>query len=95
MTNRLLLSLLCLSAAGYSAPLSCDLSGYRDQPGLKAQVSGDSLQLSWTGEQNQELRASFAIESGVPTIREMAARKQGGQWKVLNITWSQRTTGCQ
>jgi len=63
--------------------LSCDLSAYHDQPGLKAQVSGDALQLSWTGERNQELRASFTINNGVPTVRELAARKAGGSWIVL------------
>ena len=85
MTNhlRLLLCLLAAAAIGQSDPLSCDLSAYHDQPGLKAQVTGEMLQLTWTGEQNQELHASFAIDRGVPTVRELAARKSGGQWKIL------------
>ena len=83
MLKRLFFCLLAGAAIGQSDPLSCDLSSYKEQPGLKAQVSGDALQLAWSGEQNEELRALFAIDRGVPTIRELAARKQGGQWKIL------------
>src|SRR5262245_7264033 len=77
---------LLLIAASQSAradALSCDLSGYHDQPGLKVQLAGDTLQLIWAGERNEELRALFGIEGGVPTVRELAARKQGAGWKVL------------
>src|SRR4051794_27138166 len=85
---RLFLCLLAGAAIGQSDPLSCDLSSYHDLPGLMAKISGDALQLAWNGEQNQELRASFGIDRGVPTVRELAARKQGGQWKILgrNLT---------
>src|SRR5688572_4461466 len=73
---KMRIALLILAASSAHAdPLRCDLAAYQEQAGLKAQVSGDLLQLAWTGERNQELRASFAIEGGVPTIRELAARK--------------------
>lgn len=78
--------LLCFSAVvvvGHTASLTCDLSAYRDQPGLTAKVDGETLRLAWTGERNEELRASFTIENGVPTIRELAARQKGGAWRIL------------
>lgn len=81
--HRLILCLITFAALGYADPLNCDLSGYREQAGLKAHIAGDALQLTWTGEQNQDLRAVLAIEQGTPTVRELAARKPGGAWRIL------------
>src|SRR5664280_1831218 len=80
---RILICVLGCYAWCRADPLSCDLTAYRGQPGLKAQVAGETLQLSWDGARNQELRVTFAIENGTPVVREMAARKKGGQWQIL------------
>ncbi|MEK7405460.1 MAG: hypothetical protein AAB225_10160 [Acidobacteriota bacterium] len=80
---RLCLCLLAGCALARAAALNCDLSQYREIPGLKAEVAGDALRVSWQGERGQQLRATFAIEAARPVVRELAVRKQGGAWTVL------------
>ncbi len=77
----LLCSLLASTLA--AAPLSCDLSAYKEAPGLKAEMAGDALRLTWQGERGQELRAAFGIVNAQPVVRELAVRQQGGDWTVL------------
>ena len=60
--------------------VKCDMSQYKAASGLTASVEQDALVVTWGGENNQELRARFAIDSGTPTVRELAVRKAGGQW---------------
>ena len=69
------------TAAGQS--LNCDLSGYKPQEGLKAQVRGGVLEVAWDGERREQLRAGFTIQGGQPLVQELAARKNGGNWIVL------------
>jgi hypothetical protein len=72
-------SVVCATAQS----LNCDLREYRRQPGLSADVAQDTVRLSWQGERGHELRASFTVSSGEPVIKELAARKSGGNWVVL------------
>jgi hypothetical protein len=65
------------------AALACDLSNYKEQPGLRAQVAADTLHVTWSGARNQELRVSLAIDAGAPVIRELAVRKPGSAWSTL------------
>ncbi|MBL8217388.1 MAG: hypothetical protein JNK87_42095 [Bryobacterales bacterium] len=65
-----ILLLLCAPILLHGA-LSCDLSGYKAQPGLQARVTGDNLEVTWTGNQ-APLRAVFGIENGTPVVRELA-----------------------
>ena len=74
---------LGLASLCSAAPLSCDLTAYRSQPGLIAQQAGENLQLTWDGAGGQQLRASFGIENGAPIVRELAVRKKGGHWQIL------------
>lgn len=62
---------------------ACTLSEYSAQPGLTAEAAGDGLRVQWQGERGNSLRAVFAVESGQPVVRELAARRSGGQWAVL------------
>jgi hypothetical protein len=39
--------------------------------------------VQWTGEAGTELRARYAIVNAIPIVRELAVRKQGGQWAIL------------
>src|SRR5262249_52879556 len=64
-------------------PMQCDLTGYKEAMGLKAEVVGDALRVTWVGAGGQELRGSFGLLDAAPIIREMAIRRQGGQWGVL------------
>src|SRR5205085_2967148 len=68
--------------------VKCDMSQYKAVSGLTASVDQDALVLAWNGENNQELRARFAIKSGTPTGRELAVRKAGGPWAAVgqNLT---------
>ena len=55
----ILMTVLAAGAAGQA--LNCDLSGYKAQDGLKAQIRSGALELTWQGERNEELRATFSI----------------------------------
>jgi hypothetical protein len=72
-----------MAAALPGQELTCELTNYRPQDGLKAQVRGGSLEVTWQGERQDELRARFAIRGGQPLVQELAARKKGGSWVVL------------
>jgi hypothetical protein len=63
--------------------LNCDLGGYKPQDGLKAQLRGGALEVTWQGERRDQLRASFGIQNGQPVIQELAAKKNGGSWVIL------------
>jgi hypothetical protein len=69
-------------------PLTCNLSGYKAQSGLTAAVSDNTLALTWEGEKSEEVRMRLSVESGTPTIKEIAVRGKGGQWTTLasNVT---------
>jgi len=66
----------------YADPLNCNLAGYRAAPDLMATVANDALSISWKGD-SADLKMTFAIEHGTPTIRELAIRGKSGQWNTL------------
>ncbi|GHB86485.1 hypothetical protein [Persicitalea jodogahamensis] len=76
-------AVFCLVSTARADSLNCNLTAYKPQPGLIAMVAGQTLTLTWNGERKSELRLRFVIERGVPTIRELALRPSGGQWRVL------------
>src|SRR5256712_11762530 len=63
--------------------MQCDLTGYKEAPGLKAETSAGSLRVTWQGAREQELRVSFGLLNAAPVIREMEVRRQDGRWTVL------------
>src|SRR6185295_10019887 len=63
--------------------LTCNLSGYKAQAGLTAALADNTLTVTWDGDRNQEVRLRFTVESGTPTIRELAVRREGSAWVVL------------
>ena len=84
MVPRFLTAVLCAGLfSGAAPPPACDMTGYRPQPGLEAFSQDGSLTVRWDGEKGQELLARFAIVNGTPTVRELAARKKGGEWATL------------
>jgi hypothetical protein len=72
-------ALWCTGAIGQN----CDFKEYKAIDGLKAQMTGGALEVAWRGDGDQELRASFTIRDGQPTVHELAARKGQGNWIVL------------
>jgi hypothetical protein len=79
----LLMSLAMLTGVAAAQSLNCDLQGYKAMDGLKAAASSGVVTMSWQGESNQKLRASFGIRDGQPFIQELAARAGSGRWTVL------------
>ena len=69
-------------------PLNCNLGAYKAQPGLTATAADGVLTVTWEGDRKSEVRLRFTIDRGTPTIRELALRPAGAQWRVLaaNVT---------
>jgi hypothetical protein len=72
-----------ISGVARAQTLSCDLRDYHGGDGLKAEVGRDGVELNWEGEAGQQLRAQFTLRDGEPVVRELAARRTGGEWIVL------------
>jgi hypothetical protein len=72
-----------LTATAFGQQMNCDLSGYKAQDGLKAQLRAGVLELTWQGERREQLRAEFMLRDGQPMVQELAAKKDGGNWIVL------------
>ena len=74
------LGLFCVAGV---AQVSCNMQGYKAVDGLRVMATGDGVALTWPGEGGQELHARFALRNGQPVVRELAARKAGGDWVQL------------
>ncbi len=88
--------LIAANQAG--APLKCDMTQYKANSGLTTALDGNLLTVSWNGQGTSQLRARFAIDGGTPTIRDLSARRNGGEWAMLgqNLTPEyQVTTGIR
>jgi len=77
-----------LASAAAADPISCDLSGYKAQPGLTASVADNALTVNWAGDNGSDVRLRFGLAGGTPTIQEIAVRRRSGQWGtvVTNVT---------
>jgi hypothetical protein len=75
-----LIAILLLTPWAFAQSGACDLRDYTAKEGLAAKATQESVQITWTGEHQQQLRASFAVEHGEPKITELSARKEGGAW---------------
>jgi len=75
--------LVIASLTAMADPLNCKMEGYQAQEGLTAEVSGDTLAISWRGEGQVEWQVRFYLRSGVPTIRDISLRKDRGKWQVI------------
>jgi hypothetical protein len=71
-----------------AAPPTCDMTGYKSASGLTATVDQGVLTIAWNGQAGARMRARYAIENGTPIVRELAAKKSGGQWGAVgrNLT---------
>lgn len=63
------------SAAFGQASPNCNLREYTPQQGLNAVTAPGELVVTWQGEHNEPLRASFSIRDGAPMIHQLAVRK--------------------
>jgi hypothetical protein len=79
----LILGCAFLTGTAAAQSLNCTTEdGYKPAEGMKAETKDGMVTLTWPGESGAILRASFDIENGTPTVKELAAR-QGGTWTVL------------
>jgi hypothetical protein len=83
LSTALATTLIIAASVASADPLMCDLSGYKTVPGLTAVAADNALTVTWDGDRNQEVRLRLTIESGTPTIRDLAVRRKGGQWATL------------
>jgi len=72
-----------LAAAAHAGQATCSLSDYKPAPGLTAKQENNTLTLTWNGDGNQQLRMSLAIDSGTPTIQQLAIRRRNGAWATV------------
>lgn len=82
---KIVLGFMLTGVCGSAQDLACDMSGYQRSDGLEAELRAGKLQVSWSGERGEELRASFGIRDSHPVVLELAARERGRPWKILGI----------
>jgi hypothetical protein len=82
MSGRLLSGAALLCTIASAQTLTCNFEGYRPVDGIHAEMSENSVHLSWRGESGQQLAAQFAIQNGQPIVRQLAVRNGSG-WDVL------------
>jgi hypothetical protein len=76
------------TSAANADGLTCEMGAYKAAPGLSARIDAQAnlIEVDWTGQARDELRAQFAIDRGQPLLRELAIRTvgpDGGQWITL------------
>ena len=73
-----------VTSAAKADGLTCDMGAYKAAPGLSARVDAQAnlIEVDWTGQARDELRAQFAIDRGQPTLRELAIHTTG-RWITL------------
>jgi hypothetical protein len=71
-----------------AAPLACDMNGYKALDGLEAKLEADILAVTWRGERETTLRATFGIDDSQPVVRSLEVRKAGGEWAALGSNLS-------
>src|SRR4029453_16159406 len=76
-------AIMSVASALDADPLNCSLTTYKAAPGLAAAVTGDTLELTWDGGKNQELRLRLINSGGAPPIRGLSGRAKGGAWAPL------------
>ena len=79
---------LAVATSTYADTLTCDMSAYKPATGLSASIADNVLTIVLDSERGEQLRVRFAIDSGTPTIRELAVRGKNGTWNVVgsNLT---------
>src|SRR5271157_184514 len=79
---KLAATLFAICAAAAAQALPCDLAGYQPLEGLHAAVNQGFLELTWTGERQEQLRASLGLRDGQPLVHELTVLS-AGRWIVL------------
>lgn len=59
------------------------MAEYKETAGLTAVIDRDALVVTWNGQSGSDVRANYAIDNGMPVVRELSVRRHGGQWFTL------------
>jgi hypothetical protein len=78
-----MLALGLVATSATAQTLNCNMKELKAVDGVTAVASHNSVELSWTGEKGQLLRARFTLRDGQPLIEELAAKQASGAWIVL------------
>lgn len=78
----LFVAFLMAAQLAAAEPINCGLANYKGSDGLSARADAGNMVLDWRGD-GADLRATFGVERSAPMVRELAIRKNGGQWVVL------------
>jgi hypothetical protein len=73
------ISLVFLAVPLRADALHANLTEYKTAAGLAASIAGDALVVTWQGD-GLDGRLTLAIHDRAPVIRELAARRKGGEW---------------
>ncbi|MDZ7723300.1 MAG: hypothetical protein U5R06_10965 [candidate division KSB1 bacterium] len=63
--------------------LNCDMTEYKSQSGLTANVADDILTVTWQGDPDNTVRIRFSITDKTPMIHELAIQTSNEPWRVL------------
>ena len=80
---KLIVCLVMLSSAAGAQTLKCDMGNYKPVEGVRAEIKGGAVTMTWDGEAEEQLMAEFTVRDGQPIVQQLAARKAGGPWAVL------------
>ncbi len=81
--HRFLFGLVLCSSLVAAQTLRCNLDAYKPVEGVRAEVKGETVTVSWIGEAGEQLMAEFALRDGQPVVQQLAARESGSPWTVL------------
>jgi hypothetical protein len=81
-------SIAVVAPALCADPLNCGLTEYKAAAGLTATLTDNALSVAWDADKQQEMRLRLGLQTGTPTIRELAIRRKVGDWATLatNVT---------
>ena len=80
-----ILAWMACAGMGTAQTLNCNLQDYKSVDGIQVVANQSSVELTWRGEANAQLRASFTLRDGQPVVQELSVRKGDGPWIVLGI----------
>ena len=80
--------MVTLCSHAQAQDVDCNLDSYTPQAGLEASINDGVLTTTWLGARDDEVRVSFGINDGKPTMRELAIRQAGSGWRILGTDLS-------
>ena len=77
---KLVVCLAMLSGAAGAQILKCNLDNYKPIEGVRAEVKGGAVTITWDGEAEEQLMAEFTLRDGQPVVTTVGSPQ--GWWTV-------------